>query len=526
MASPALADTPDLSGPNLAAYVRARAADADGKAAIAAAAYATALAGAPDNAVIAVRAYRQAFESGDFVLARRAAAALRSDGAAPADLDLLDFADAVHSRNPRVAAATVDRIAKGPFEFLAPVLRAWLAHDGGDKQAAEKLLASSENPLAKRYAAENRALLLMAEGRYDDGVAGIRALFAAGQGSLDLRIAAAEILRSKGKKDLAAGLLAGNDPTLTALREHPGKAPKPNAAFGASRLFTRLTADLGQGDPTPLSVILARLSLLLDPGNARARLLLADTLAREGSPDRALATLDDIPRDSPYAGAARRARVALLDGAGDSADALAAARALSDAGDDHDAQRYGDLLMEAGRFDEAAAAYGLAIDRVGADAGWTHYLQRGGALDRAGRWAEAKPLLEKAVELGPDQAIALNYLGYARIERREEMAGAQAMLEKAAKLRPDEPSIADSLAWAYFVRGAPAKALPLLEGAAQKKPDNVAINEHLGDAYWALGRRFEARYAWRAAAVYAEDGDATRLAAKLVSGPQPATARD
>jgi len=42
----------------LAAYVRARAADADGQSARAAAEYARALNGAPDNVVIAIRAYR------------------------------------------------------------------------------------------------------------------------------------------------------------------------------------------------------------------------------------------------------------------------------------------------------------------------------------------------------------------------------------------------------------------------------------------------------------------------------------
>ena len=128
------------------------------------------------------------------------------------------------------------------------------------------------------------------------------------------------------------------------------------------------------------------------------------------------------------------------------------------------------------------------------------WLQYGGALDRAGRWPEARAALERAVALGPDQPLALNYLGYARIEHREAIPQSEAMLEHAARLKPDDASITDSLAWAYVQHGQLARALPMLEQAAEGEPTNETIAEHLGDAYWAAGRRFEARYAWRAAA--------------------------
>ena len=46
----------------------------------------------------------------------------------------------------------------------------------------------------------------------------------------------------------------------------------------------------------------------------------------------------------------------------------------------------------------------------------------------------------------------------------------------------------------------------------------MTIQEHLGDAYWHAGRRYEARYAWRAAAIHAGPGDAERLSSKLAAG--------
>jgi hypothetical protein len=49
------------------------------------------------------------------------------------------------------------------------------------------------------------------------------------------------------------------------------------------------------------------------------------------------------------------------------------------------------------------------------------------------------------------------------------------------------------------------------------------IVEHLGDAYWQAGRKFQARYTWRAAALLAETDMAARLAAKLRDGLTSAT---
>ena len=61
----------------------------------------------------------------------------------------------------------------------------------------------------------------------------------------------------------------------------------------------------------------------------------------------------------------------------------------------------------------------------------------------------------------------------------------------------------------------------MLEQAAQGQPADVEINEHLGDAYFAAGRRVEARFAWKAASVYAEGAAAARIAAKMETGLTP-----
>ena len=55
--------------------------------------------------------------------------------------------------------------------------------------------------------------------------------------------------------------------------------------------------------------------------------------------------------------------------------------------------------------------------------------------------------------LAPDQPLLLNFLGYAKLERGEDIDAAEAMIRKASELAPDDASITDSLGWAQFKRG-------------------------------------------------------------------------
>jgi tetratricopeptide (TPR) repeat protein len=516
VATPAWADR---GADDLAAYARARAADGDGRVEQAAAGYATALAGAPGNLAIARRAYREAMEAGDDALADRAIVTLDAARAAPPDAILFSYARAVRAGDKAAAASILTRIGAGPFDFVANLLSAWAVYDAGGDPIA-KLSEGKSNPVARRYTAENRALLLIATGKVDEGAVALQALLGADQASLDLRISAAELFAAKGRSDIAKALLSGNDSAVVILRRTIGDGVPPSSAFGASRLFSRLAADLSEGEPTPIVVALARASLRLDPGNDRARILLAQALSRGGASDRALTLLGQVEPSSPFHEAALQARVAVLSGAGEGTGALAAATTLSNRKDatSTDAARVGDLQTSAGRFDDAARAYSLAIKRAGDNPSWTLFLQLGGALDQAGRWPEARKALERAVEMAPDEAVALNYLGYARLEHGEDPAASIALLEKANSLQPGDASIIDSLAWAYFQRGDTRRAVPMLELAARGQPANAEINEHLGDAYWSLGRRYEARYAWQAAAIVADTEDSSRIAAKIANG--------
>jgi len=465
-----------------------------------------------------MRAYRQALAAGDYVLASRAGATLVKAGVAPPDTALLAFAIALKSGDGAGAERAADLLARGPFDFLAPALRAWLAFDRGE-DAVVQLDAAPGDALARRYTSRSRALLLVAEKRPDEAMAALAVALATGD-SDDARIDAALLLGRTGARSQAKRLLAGDRPEYARLRKQLGKGGRPDAAFGAARMFLALAVEVASEDMQPLSILLTRAALLLDPRDDRARLFLAEALSQGGSHDLALGVLAEVRAGSPFARGAAAGRVAALRRAGRLPEAMALAETLaSDAeATSADSETWGDLLVDQGRFDRAAQAYAAAIARSGGEGSWMlHYLQ-GRALDHAGRWDEARPALERAVALGPEQAPALKYLGYAQVSRGENIVAAQALLERARALKPDDAEIADSLAWALFQRGEVAQALPLLEQAVKGDPAAARANEHLGDAYWRLGRHYEARYAWRAATLTAENDASARLDAKLAHG--------
>ena len=177
---------------------------------------------------------------------------------------------------------------------------------------------------------------------------------------------------------------------------------------------------------------------------------------------------------------------------------------------------------------QAADAYGKAIALANARGVkselWTMLLLRASALETANRWPEARQVLEQALVIAPEQPLLLNFLGYGKLERGEDMDAAEAMIRKASQLAPDDASITDSLGSAQYKRGKVVEAIATLQKAAEKDPDQAEIQEHLGDALFKAGRRFEARFAWSAALVTAEDEIAARVKAKLASGLTAANA--
>lgn len=532
-AGPALSTPADEDA--LRAYVRARAADVAGAEVEASHGYAAALALAPGNDVLAARALSEGISAGDETLALAAARALDKAGKLTPDGRILLAADALKAGRWDAADAQVEKLAGDEvFSFSVPIIRAWIAIGSGKGDPLLILAGTKGNGLGQAYAPEQRALILLATGKTEEGMAALQPLLKDGSiHSARLRVAAASVLAAKGARAAAQAMVAGDAATLVRARQLLAANGRLGGAIGTpaagvADLLLRVSVDLNAQQVPELALSFARIATFLAPQDAEAQLLTAELLSGRNRAEEALAALARVPADDPLADNATERRLAILADAGRKDEAIALARAATAKQPDSLEAwlRLGDVLTQTENFAAAGDAFGHALALAGPDGKpghprWTMLLLQGNALTQAGQWKAAKTALEEAYRLAPHEAVVLNYLGYSQLERRENVGEAERLIREASRLQPDDSSITDSLGWALYIKGDLPEAVSLLERAAQGQPADPSINEHLGDAYYAVGRHYEARYAWRAALVYADAKASTRLRSKIDTGLRP-----
>jgi tetratricopeptide (TPR) repeat protein len=103
--------------------------------------------------------------------------------------------------------------------------------------------------------------------------------------------------------------------------------------------------------------------------------------------------------------------------------------------------------------------------------------------------------LRKLIQVKPDHAHAYNALGYSFADRNTRLAEARKLVEKALELSPDDYFIIDSLGWVLYREGDLKGAARELRRAYGGRPD-AEIGAHLGEVLWMLGEREEARRVW------------------------------
>ncbi|MBW2269390.1 MAG: tetratricopeptide repeat protein [Deltaproteobacteria bacterium] len=124
----------------------------------------------------------------------------------------------------------------------------------------------------------------------------------------------------------------------------------------------------------------------------------------------------------------------------------------------------------------------------------------------ADRSDEAVSYMRKALEVNPENASAMNYIGYTFAEQGVHLDEAEQLIMRAIELRPDDGYIVDSLGWVYYMRARPlvksgrsAEARPLLQRAEAELSraheltgGDPVISEHLGDLYLLLDEKVRA----------------------------------
>ena len=206
----------------------------------------------------------------------------------------------------------------------------------------------------------------------------------------------------------------------------------------------------------------------------RAQMLYALVLAKQGKLDAARAHLRQVDAGSP------EGRVQLL---------LTEAQILRDANRQGEAfDLIGGALKNMPDQPELLYDYAMLAEKVG-------------------RMDLLESSLKKLIRLQPDHAHAYNALGYSLADRNLRLPEAQELIQKALQLAPEDPFIIDSMGWVLYRLGKQKQALEYLRKAYSARPD-PEIAAHLGEVLWVAGERGEAEKIWQEASKKTPDNDA------------------
>ena len=143
------------------------------------------------------------------------------------------------------------------------------------------------------------------------------------------------------------------------------------------------------------------------------------------------------------------------------------------------------------------------------------YEQASRKLGRDEYFDRAVETFQRLLEIDPNDAYALNYLGYMYADKGIRLTEAVELLEKAIAIEPDNSAFLDSIGWAYFRLGELAQAEHYLQQSLEQMDagdpeEQAVIFDHAGDIAKALGKTDEARTHWQKALELAPDNEEVR----------------
>lgn len=125
------------------------------------------------------------------------------------------------------------------------------------------------------------------------------------------------------------------------------------------------------------------------------------------------------------------------------------------------------------------------------DLGQKYYLAN--LYDKDKKYKEAITLMMDVLEDHPENAQALNFIGYLMLENESDFDEAYALIKKAIEIEPNDAFIRDSLGWYFFKVGKFKKALVELKKAWNSEKKDVVISKHLAIVYQKLNNDLEAQ---------------------------------
>jgi tetratricopeptide (TPR) repeat protein len=512
------------------AFLAARTADVDHDYASAISLYRKALIFDPANLEIRERLMISLLLSGEFESGLKEADALKGDAAVERITRVVRGLDAI--RDGKFDSARKILAYDGPNDLdrlTHQLLAAWAEVGGGKGKQAMATISGLKGPdwfkVFTDYHLGAMALVAgdvnAARKSLNNAVTNRDAVATAPDTFMRAVMALARLEAAAGNKQKALDAISVGDELISnyaplkALRQSIEKGEKPvqqvtNAAEGAAGVLFSIGGALNRQGAEDMVALYLQVAHAMDPKSADTLIMLGGIAEKLENPQRAIAFYRQVPADSPMRRISELQLGVTLSDTGKVEEAKQHLKALieSDPADIRSYIAYGSVLSEAKDYKTMAENYDKAVDVIGPvprPADWTVFFQRGIAYERLKQWDKAEPSFRKALELNPNQAQVLNYLGYSLVDMNINLDEGLDMIKKAVDAKPDDGYIVDSLGWAYFRMGKFEESVTELERAVQLRAGDATINDHLGDAYWRVGRQLEAVYQWNRALI--SEGD-------------------
>ncbi|MDH3389179.1 MAG: tetratricopeptide repeat protein, partial [Gammaproteobacteria bacterium] len=156
----------------------------------------------------------------------------------------------------------------------------------------------------------------------------------------------------------------------------------------------------------------------------------------------------------------------------------------------------GELLRAARRYQESMDVFNTALGIVPGNSDLLY--ARALVAEKLGHIDQLEADIKTILKTEPDNAHALNALGFTLADQTDRFQEAFDYLKRAIEIMPDDPAIIDSWGWIHYRLGDHETAISLLRKALSRF-DDAEIAAHLGEVLWASGQQQEAREIWQKA---------------------------
>jgi tetratricopeptide (TPR) repeat protein len=291
---------------------------------------------------------------------------------------------------------------------------------------------------------------------------------------------------------------------IAAMKEIIGPSPRRTVSPGERGnriiLLERLGVLYRQNDQPKLAVDTFRQIAELDPDSAaRASAQVIDTYRQARDLPKALEEADAGVKKFPNDRMLKVVRANVLAESGKYDQAISELKTLLDGKSDREiqltmAQVYDKQKNYAEMAKSVDAAEKLSESKEEKEG---IYFTRGAMLEKQKNFEGAEREFRKVIEVNPNNASALNYLGYMYADRNVKLTEAHQMITKALEIDPNNGAYLDSLGWVLYRMDKLPEAEQNLKLAIERTGKDPTVYDHLGDVQFKQGKVKEAITQWQ-----------------------------